>query len=124
MGGVTSDVQQRLGALGVVWGVFESNLESTLWALRDENVTGVRPSTDKTSISNWIDALARGSKKFTPEVQDLLHLAGCAAKDLMEYRHALVHGWFIPFPTGPTFIRNSRRNGELRKRLSSEAHVD
>src|SRR6266446_3600084 len=86
--GFSPEVQQRIGALGVVWGLFESNLEATLWALSDEKVAGVRPSTDKTTISEWIDVMAKGSAKLTPEAQGVLRLAALAAKDLMEYRHA------------------------------------
>lgn len=41
--GFPSDVQQRIGALAVLWGVFETSLESALWALKGENVKGVRP---------------------------------------------------------------------------------
>jgi len=122
--GFRPEVQQRIGALGVVWGVFETNLETTLWALRDEQVVGVRPSTDKTSISQWIEALAEGSSKLSTEAQDVLRSAASAAKDLMEYRHALVHGWLIPFQTMPTFIRNPTWNGEKRNRPTSDAHVD
>ncbi|MCR4304184.1 MAG: hypothetical protein NUV63_08190 [Gallionella sp.] len=118
------EVQQRIGALGIVWGVFETNLENTLWALRDEQVVGIRPSTDKTSISQWIDALAEDSPKLNTEEQDVLRSASTAAKDLMEYRHALVHGSLIPFQTIPTFIRNPTWNGEKRKRPTSDAHVD
>ncbi len=122
--GFPPEVQQRIGALGVVWGVFETNLETTLWALRDEQVVGVRPSTDKTSISQWIDSLAEGSAKLSTEAQDVLRSASTAAKDLMEYRHALIHGWLIPFQTMPTFIRNPTWNREIRNRPASDAHVD
>lgn len=122
--GFPPEVQRRVGALGIIWGVFESNLETTVWALRNEQVSGVRPTTDKTSIGQWIDAMAEGSADFNAEAQDVLRLAAIAAKDLMEYRHALVHGWLIPFPTMPTFIRNPRWNGEVRNRPSSDAHVD
>lgn len=122
--GFPPDVQQRIGALGVIWGMFEANLETTLWALREEQVVGVRPSTDKTTISQWIDALGEGSAKLNTEGQDILRSASIAAKDLMEYRHALVHGWLIPFQTMPTFVRNPTWNGEIRKRPTSDAHVD
>jgi hypothetical protein len=122
--GFPPEVQQRMGALGIVWGVFETNLESTLWAFHDEDVAGVRPSTDKLTVSDWIKAFGEGSKTFDKDVQVLLQLASLTANDLMEYRHALVHGWLIPFPSGPTFIRNPHWNGELRKRESNDAHVD
>lgn len=122
--GLPPEVQQRIGALGVVWGVFESNLETTLWALHDEEVAGARPSTDKKTISQWINAMGKRSPKLNAEAQDILRLTSIAAKDLMEYRHALVHGWLIPFPTMPIFIRNPRWNKEVRNRQSSAAHVD
>ena len=122
--GLPPKVQQRIGALGIVWGVFELNLETTLWALHEEKVTGVRPTTDKTSISQWIDAMGKRSSKLNAEGQDMLRLAAIAAKDLMEYRHALVHGWIIPFPTMPIFLRNPCWNKEVRNRQSSVAHVD
>ncbi len=122
--GFPSEVQQRMGALGIVWGVFETNLESTLWAFHDEDVAGVRPSTDKSTVSDWIKAFGEGSKKFDQDVQDLLRIASLTANDLMEYRHSLVHGWLIPFPSGPSFIRNPRWNGEQRKRESNDAYVD
>lgn len=122
--GFSFETQQRLGSFGIVWGIFETNLESTIWALQEENVAGVRPSTDKSRVSDWIKAFGKGSSKFGPEVQVLLHLAALTAIDLMEYRHALVHGWLLPFPSGPMFIRNPRWNGERRKHQSSDAHAD
>jgi hypothetical protein len=122
--GLPREVQQRIGALGVVWGLFESRLEPTLWALSGEKVAGVRPSTDKKVISQLIADMAKGSTKLTTEAQDVFRSAAHAANDLMEYRHALVHGWVIPFPKMPVFIRNPRWKGELRNRPSSDAHVD
>lgn len=122
--GFPPEVQQRIGAFGVVWGVFETNLETTLWTLRDEEVTGIRPSTDKVSISQWIDAIAEDSSKLGTEAQSVLHLAAGAAKDLMEYRHALIHGWLLPFQSMPTFIRNPVWNREKRRRPTTDAHVD
>jgi len=119
--GMSSEVQQRIGAFIVVWGMFETNLEVALWALCDEEVAGVRPSTDKTRVGQWIDILANGSPKFNPEIQDLLRITALTAKDLMEYRHAIVHGWLM---WGTTFIRNPRWHGEVSNRTSSDAHVD
>lgn len=122
--GFPPDVQQRLGALAVVWGVFEANLETTLWALRGEQVKGVRPSTDKTSIADWIKELGSAWPKFTPLAHEVFQAASLAAFDLMEYRHAVMHGSMLPSPTMPTFIRNPGWNGEVRKRPSHDAHVD
>ncbi|MCC7312418.1 MAG: hypothetical protein IT510_14360 [Sulfuritalea sp.] len=121
--GFPPGVQQRMGAFAIVWGIFESALERTLWVLCDESVSGIRPSTDKTSVNEWIKTLGEPATKFEQDVYDLLRLTSLAANDLIEYRHALVHGWLIPFQTGPTFIRNPRWNGELRKRPTGDAHV-
>jgi len=122
--GFPPDVQQRLGALAVVWGVFEANLETTLWALKGEQVKGTRPSTDKTSIADWINELGKTWPRMGPAAQEVFCAASQAAYDLMEYRHAVMHGWMLPSPTMPTFIRNPAWNGETRKRASHDAHVD
>lgn len=122
--GFPSDVQQRIGALAVLWGVFETSLESALWALKGENVKGVRPSTDKTSIGEWIDDWPQAAAFLSASSREVVSLASEAAKNLMDYRHAIMHGWMIPSPTMPSFIRNPSWNGEIRKRPSHDAHVD
>src|SRR4051812_9786885 len=114
--GFPPEVLQRIGALAVVWGVFEVNLETTLWALKGEQVNGTRPSTDGTSAADWIKELGTTWPQLPPEAQELFSLASLAAFDLMEYRHALMHGWMLPDATMPTFIRNPTWNGEIRKR--------
>jgi hypothetical protein len=55
----------RLGAFAVAWAVFESHLETALWALSDETVAGVHPSTDKKPVSTWIEELAEPWPQFT-----------------------------------------------------------
>jgi hypothetical protein len=122
--GFPPEVQQRLGALAVVWGVFEANLETALWALKGEQVKGTRPSTDKTSIADWINDLGKTWPRLGPAAQEVFSAASLAAFDLMEYRHAVMHGSMLPSPTMPTFIRNPTWNGEIRKRASHDAHVD
>lgn len=122
--GFPPEVLQRVGALAVVWGIFESNLETTLWALRDDAVAGVRPWTDKKQIGEWIKELGSDWPQFTTEGKAVLRVASLAALELMEYRHAIMHGAMIPSPTMPTFIRNPRWHGEERNRPSHDAHVD
>jgi len=122
--GFSPEVLQRIGALAVVWGVFESNLETALWALRGDEVAGVRPWTDKKPISEWIKELGSDWPKLTTEGKDVLRVASLAAFELMEYRHAIMHGAMIPSPTMPTFIRNPLWHGEERNRPSHVAHVD
>ena len=36
----------------------------------------------------------------------------------------MMHGWMLPSPTMPFFIRNPSWKGEIRKRPSHSAHVD
>jgi hypothetical protein len=122
--GFPGDVLQRVGALALVWGQFESNLETAVWALRGDDVAGTRPWTDKTSVSDWIKELGKPRSQFPATTQEILQMASLAALDLMDYRHALVHGAMLPSPTMPTFIRNPGWHGEVRKRPSHDAHVD
>ena len=114
----------RIGAFGVLWTVLESRLEQLVWILTEENVRGARPTTDKTTVSDWIKIFGKGAKWLTPEANQVLSAAAEAAFDLMEYRHALVHGWIVPFQSAPFFVRNPSWNGEHRKRPSNDAHID
>jgi hypothetical protein len=122
--GLPPQVQQRLGAFGVLWTVFETSLETTLWALRGEQVAGVRPSTDQTQISQWITEFGKPSTKLEEAGYEVVSNAAAAAANLMEYRHALAHGWLMPFGTGASFMKNPTWNKEIRKRPSSDAHVN
>lgn len=122
--GITPEIQRRLGAFGVVWGMFETNLERAVLSLQGETIgPGVRPSTDGTPIAEWIKILAQPSTRIPRSEHGLLEYASEAATDLMEYRHAVVHGWLMPSSLGLSFIRNPRWKGELRKRPSNEAYV-
>src|ERR1700742_2514347 len=89
--GFSPEVQQRLGALAVVWGVFEANLETTLWALEEEQVKGKRPSTDEATVGKWFKELGNAWPGFTTLAHEVFQAPSLAASDLMEYRHALVH---------------------------------
>ena len=122
--GFPDDVLQRVGALALVWGQFESNLETAVWALRGDDVAGTRPWTDKMSVSDWIKELGKPRSEFSVPAQKVLQMASLAALDLMDYRHAVVHGTMLPSSTMPTFIRNPGWHGEVRKRPSHDAHVD
>lgn len=123
--GFSLDVLQRLGGFSVAWGLFETQLESALWVLTNEKVKGVRPSTDKIPISGQIQLLVKHSNLLSPLAQGVVTTAGGAATDLMEYRHAIMHGALIPAAVGgPSFMRNPRWHGEQRARPTHDAHVD
>lgn len=123
--GITPSLQERIGAFAVMWGLFETRLEGAVWALKEENVNGVRPSTDKSQVSDWIDVLAAGHKNLSEDANKVLKQAGHAAEDLMSYRHALFHGYLMAFgkPGEAMFLRNPMWNGEIRKREVGDAHV-
>lgn len=112
------------GAFAVVWGVFEANLEVTLWSMTGEAVAGICPTTDRTSVSDWITAFRNAASRFPENPRDVVVCAADAAENLMHYRHALLHGSIMPFPSSAVFVRNPRWHGEMRKRESNDAHVD
>ena len=116
-------VLQRFGAFVLLWGMFESRLEICLWALRNEEVNGVRPWTDKNPIPQWLAELAAERSQVPAECLQVLRNAADAGKNLADYRHALMHGLMIPTGEMPTFIRNPRLFGEKRNRPSHDAHV-
>jgi hypothetical protein len=123
--GFTPQVLQRLGALAVAWAIFERNLEVALWALTGEQVKGVQPSTDKLPISKQIELLKQQSTSLSRGAQGIITDAASAACDLMDYRHAIMHGAMLPSAVGgPSFIRNPRWHGEKRARPTHDAHVD
>lgn len=121
--GLPSLLLEKIGAFAVAWGLFESHLERVVWALTQEQVNGVRPSTDKSQISDWIVVLMKGRGDFTIETNEVLHLAGQAAADLASYRHSLMHGMLVPGGT-PFFMRNTKWFGVVRKRKFGDAYIN
>ncbi len=122
--GIPIPIQQKIGTFAVAWGLFESNLERAVWALKKENVRGNRPSTDKTSAHSWVATLAEGSDELSITANEVLNIAAIAAKDLMNYRHSLFHGYLISLGGTAWFIRNPSLNGEKRNRKVGDAHIE
>jgi hypothetical protein len=122
--GFSSETQGLLGAFILMWGMFEANLEETLWVLRKEDVAGTRPWTDTVPLGEWLKELGKGWEFFSSEVNEILTITSSAAHDLMEYRHAIIHGHMLPHSETPSFIRNPGWHGVLRGRPSHDAHVD
>lgn len=122
--GIPIEIQQKIGAFAVAWGMFESHLERAVWTLEKEEVEGNRPSTDKTSAHKWVGVLARGSDELSAKANEVLGIAATAATDLMNYRHSLFHGYLVPLGGTAMFIRNPRWNGELRNREAGDAQID
>jgi hypothetical protein len=122
--GVPVEVQQKIGVFAIAWGLFESHLERAVWGLKNEEVEGKRPSTDKTFAHNWIEVLGEGSETIGVKGNEVLSLSAQAAKDLMSYRHSLFHGYLVPLGGTAVFIRNPQWEGEVRKRETADAQID
>ncbi|MGE0671961.1 MAG: hypothetical protein AB7O64_02790 [Methylibium sp.] len=116
-------VQQRLGSFVIIWGVVETSLESAVWALGNEEVQNRRPSTDKTSASAWFEEFKSKAKALDSRLDPISDLAVNAAVQVMNYRHAVAHGWLLPDAVAPTFYRNPNWNGEVRNRPKGVARV-
>lgn len=90
-----------------------------------EMVEGVVPSTDKLPISRQLWLLQQRSESLSPAAQGIIADAVSAASNLMEYRHAIMHGAMVPQSAGgPSFIRNPQSRQEKRARPTHDAHVD
>lgn len=124
--GVALPMQQRIGAFVIYWGLYEAHLEGAIWKLTAEDVSGVRPSTDKKPVSDWFEVLARGSDDLSVDANRILEVAAQASENLLAYRNSLIHGTLLSFPgsNSVTFLRNPRWSGEVRKREAGDAHVD
>jgi hypothetical protein len=123
--GFSAQTLQRLGGFAIVWGIFESKLEAALWALTGEEVKGVRPSTNREPISAQIRRLTQHSAHLSNDARAVVADAADAAMNLMEYRHAIMHGAMIPSALGgSSFIRNPQWHGVKRGRPTHDAHVD
>lgn len=122
--GIPIEIQQKIGVFAVAWGMFESHLERAVWAIEKEEVEGNRPSTDKTSAHKWVGILASGSNELSDKANEVLGIAAIAARDLMNYRHSLFHGYLVPLGDTAMFIRNPRWNGEVRNREAGDAQID
>lgn len=123
--GITADLQQRIGAFAVTWGLFESTLEYAIWSLRNEDVRDARPSTERMQVGEWLDVLGQGHSTFSTKANEVLRMAAIAGEDLMNYRHSLFHGHLLAFgtPGQASFLRNPAWHGETRKRPVGDAHV-
>ena len=67
-----------------------------------------------------IAELGREHPQLSVEAQAVLREASLAGTDLMDYRHAIMHGSLMPFPSMPAF----RRKPPARKAQPHVAHVD
>lgn len=122
MGGSTL---QRIAALIVLWGTFESDLEKALWRFTGENPDGKTPTTDKMQLTEKIasfrEAAGGAEDNSWKEVVDAI----CdLAENLKLYRDTIAHGRLLPARVGGGFVLNTEWYGERRKRPGKVAHID
>lgn len=120
--GLGPDRLSKVGAFIVAYGLFETSLERALWALKETDVSGVRPFTEKLKASEWFDMMAEGNPRLTESCNSVLKDASIAAVDLADYRNSLVHGQLTPFEGAPpSFLRNPAWHGEKRNKAPGDA---
>lgn len=122
--GLTPSMQRCIGVLVVAWGIFECNLEPTIWTLSGENPTGAKPTTDAKPVSDWVKRFREITAQMHPRIAEVGALTSDTADDLQVFRNAIVHGWVIPAAVGgPAFISNPTWFREKRKRETTDAHI-
>jgi hypothetical protein len=124
--GLTPQHLGLIGAFVVAYGLFETTLERALWTLKEENVSGVRPFTEKLNTESQFNLLAAGNPKLSAKCNAVLKVAGDAAEDLNDYRNSLVHGYLISFgaDSTPSFMKNPAWHGTKRNKAVGDAYID
>jgi hypothetical protein len=123
--GMPASTLQRIAALIVLWGTFESDLEKALWRFSGEDPAGKTPTTDKMQLSQKLAQFRKlaGGSEDNPW-KEIVDLIADVAKNLKTYRDAIVHGRLLPTSVGGGFALNAAWYGEKRKRPASVAHID
>lgn len=123
--GLTQDRLAMIGSFVVAYGLFETNLERALWALKEVDVKGIRPFTERLTTEKRLDILREGNAKLSESCNLALHTAAQVATDLNEYRNSLIHGQLVYFGDGapPTFLKNTAWHGEVRNKQFGDAHI-
>jgi hypothetical protein len=114
--GVTPEIQQRVGAFILIWGMFEVASEPLIWLLRNENPVGEKAITDGKPISEWLKILDEASFSHGGYVRDAVKLICGTATDLLVYRNAIIHGRLSASSNGPFLISNNPWIGEKKKK--------
>lgn len=121
---LTPDRLMKIGAFVVCYGQFETTLERALWTLKEVDVKGIRPFTEKLASDKWFECLGEGNHKLTEECNAVLKEASLTALDLSNYRNSLIHGYLLPIGDTPSFLRNPAWHGEKRNKNSGDAFIE
>jgi len=95
-------------------------LGKVIWLLSEEEVEGVKPTTDAKSVSILINRLETlVSRAPSRDIRQAIKEWCSIAKDAYVCRNAVVHGQRISYTENEhTFITNTGYHGELRGRKS------
>lgn len=124
--GLTSHNLGLIGGFVVAYGLFETTLERALWTLKEEDVKGLRPFTERMNTEAQFKLLAGGNPRLTDKCNMVLATAALAAEDLNDYRNSLVHGYLASFgaESTPWFMRNPAWHGVKRNKTVGDAPID
>ncbi|NKB49592.1 MAG: hypothetical protein GKS02_09585 [Alphaproteobacteria bacterium] len=123
--GLARTTIEKIGAFVVMWATFEGDLERALWQLTNEVPEGTVPTTDTKPVSRLIAMFREeGLKLEGGDWQRIVTLLCDTAKNLAEYRNALVHGRLLPTSVGGGLVLNAAWHGEQRTRDPVTAHID
>jgi hypothetical protein len=121
----SSDRLIELGEIATLAGSIEFRVERIIWLLSNENVVGIKPTTDTRSISNLIDTLHALSLDIIDiNLSKVIKLWTDIAKPAFRCRNSILHGLVIVYEDNSAeFITNTRWKDEIRKRSSASFHV-
>ncbi len=124
--GLTIPMLEKIGAIAVLAGNIEYEIEMTVWALEGHNPAGKRHSMDGRPISDWIKALADVSSSLpTGNLKNLTVMWCQAAEPAFKCRNSIFHGVTLSSDSERvSFLKNPRWHGEIRKREFSRFHGD
>lgn len=124
--GIVPELQQRVGAVVILWAMIESQVERALWTLEGEQFPAGRPSTDAKQIGDLAARLCASAKVVPdPAVATMLQAAATATAELAEVRNTIVHGIPLGQTEGrQTLARNVSFLGEARKRPTTSLQID
>ena len=123
--GLSPSVGQKVAAIIAFSGAIEHYLERAIWKLRNIDPDGIRPVTDSQPIAALIAMLDTHALTLDPgDDKILLEQWAAAARNGFTIRHNIAHG--VPSRIGEalTFMRNSRWQGELRRREFGDFWAD
>jgi hypothetical protein len=115
-------ILEKLGAVSIMSAKIEYLTEQIIWAFKNENPQGKRPSTDALSISALLTMLQGcGAAISDSDIKSLLAVWLPTVKAAFRCRNTLMHGVVLKSKGSDTFdfITHTQWEGEKRQRQSA-----